>query len=52
VEEEREKLANEQDEQDIEAHRVRLRTDEDEASDPGRRANDDESDVEAHKFRP
>jgi hypothetical protein len=52
VEEEREKVKNEQDEQEVEAHKVKPRMDEDAASDPARRETDDDSDVEAHKFKP
>jgi hypothetical protein len=51
VEEEREKVKNAQ-EQEVEAHKVKPLMDEDDSSDPGRRATDDESDVEAHKFKP
>jgi hypothetical protein len=51
VEEERERNKSAQDEQDVEAHKVKPLMDEDDASDPERRANDDESDVEAHRFK-
>jgi hypothetical protein len=51
VEEERERTVPAQDEQDVEGHKVIPRTDEDAASDPARRENDDESDVEAHNFK-
>ena len=52
MEEERERVKNAQEEQDdVEAHKVKPLMDEDDASDPGRRANDDDSDVEAHKFK-
>ena len=52
MEEERERNKGAQDEQDdVEAHKVKPLMDEDDSSDPGRRANDDESDVEAHRFK-
>jgi hypothetical protein len=52
VDEERERTIGAQDEEDVEAHKVAPRMDEDAASDPARRENDDESDVEAHSVRP
>jgi hypothetical protein len=52
VEEERERVKNAQDEQDVEAHRTKARMDEDDSSEPARRETDDDSDVEAHKFKP
>ena len=52
VEEEREKVKAGQEEQDVEAHKTKARTDESEApSEPGRRETDEEPDVEAHKFK-
>jgi hypothetical protein len=51
VEEEREKVKNAQDEQEVEAHKVKARMDDDAAADPARRETDDDSDVEAHKFK-
>jgi hypothetical protein len=52
VEEERERNKGAQEEQDVEAHKAKPLMDEDDASDPGRRATDDESDVEAHRVKP
>jgi hypothetical protein len=51
VEEERERVKPMQEEEDVEGHRVKPMTDDPDASDPGRRESDDESDVEAHRFK-
>lgn len=52
MEEERERVKNAQDEQEVEAHKVKTLMDEDDAADPARRETDDDSDVEAHRFKP
>jgi hypothetical protein len=51
VEEERERNKAAQEEAEVEGHRNKAMTDDDAASDPGRRESDDESDVEAHRFK-
>lgn len=52
MEEERERVKSAQDEQDVEAHRTKARTDESESpSEPERREADEEPDVEAHRFK-
>jgi hypothetical protein len=52
VEEEREKVKPAQDEQDVEGHRVKPMTDDAAAAaEAGRRETDDDSDVEAHRFK-
>jgi hypothetical protein len=51
VEEERERNKAAQEDQDVEGHRVKPMTDDPDASDPARREGDDESDVEAHRFK-
>jgi hypothetical protein len=53
VEDERERVKSEQDEADVEGHRVKPHSDqESESGDPGRRESEDGSDdVEAHRFK-
>jgi hypothetical protein len=51
VDEERERVKQAQDEQDVEAHKAKARMDEEAASEPERRETDDDSDVEAHNFK-
>jgi hypothetical protein len=52
VEDERERTKGAQDEQVVEAHRTKGMSDEpDDSSDAERRETDDESDVEAHRFK-
>jgi hypothetical protein len=52
VGEEREKTKAAQDEQDVEAHRSKAMNDESgDSTEPERRENDEEPDVEAHRFR-
>jgi hypothetical protein len=53
VEDEREKVKSEQDEADVEGHRVKPYSDDAaESADPGRRESEDGSDdVEAHRFK-
>jgi hypothetical protein len=52
VDEERERVKSAQDESDVEAHRVKARSEDSEAGDdPARRESDDDSDVEAHRFK-
>jgi hypothetical protein len=51
VEEERERNKSAQEEQDVEAHKVKPLMDDEAAADPARRETDDDSDVEAHRFK-
>ena len=52
MEEERDRVKPAQEEDDVEGHRVKPMTDDAAAApDPARRESDDESDVEAHRFK-
>lgn len=53
MEEDREKVKLGQDESEVEAHRTKANTEGSEAPDePGRRAADEDPDVEAHRVKP